>query len=261
MLYFSNVTSVRGEARVRSLMSAALALLLLPATGWAQAAGGFLADARTHCRVWWPARPPDADADTAYAAQSAKWNGPCRNGLAEGRGTFEVATTSRFMNDPPRSETWTGEGDFAGGRLGGRGFMVSTRGVRAEGEFAGGALNGRGFITVTDSTSFSRTEGEFRDGKLNGWGKIERGAIDRKGFFTRYEGEWRDGRQQGKGVFVSGKVGCNAQMRYEGEFQDGRMMGRGTLTTLEGRTQTAVFTLGQVDDVVPFKDDFDKVCR
>ena len=251
-----------------------MALMAVCGSAWAQDPGSWLVDAKTRCKFQWQERPHNSEEIFTYS--SPHWTGACRNGLASGHGTFEFAVGWRFLDQPPRSFTQSGEGDFVDGKFTGRGF-TSRRGptsvVRYEGEFRDGLLNGKGVETSETATSLQRYEGGFIDGKKNGWAveineswsKVSR----EHAYFWHYEGEYRDGEWSGKGVYISGKKGCSAQEKYEGEYQDGRWHGRGTLRTIDGKTYTGVWNQGTLNnnsklstiELHALAADIDKVCR
>ncbi len=253
------------------LVRTAIAFLIFCGSAWAQASGNWLVDAKTQCKFQWQEGPHSAE--EIYTYSSPHWTGACRNGMASGHGTFEFAVVWRFMDQPPRSFTQSGEGDFVDGKFTGKGF-TSRRGptstVRYEGEFRDGLLNGKGIETRETATSLRRYEGDFIAGKKNGWAieiSEEWPKTSReRAYFWRYEGGYRDGEWSGKGVYVSGKKGCAVQEKYEGEYQGGRQHGRGTYRTIDGKTYTGVWNQGQLGNVATIQlhalaADIDKVCR
>jgi hypothetical protein len=256
------------------ILTFALTLALAPVAALAQPAGSWVTDATGRCKFWWPAPPP---ASVPYSIQSMKWNGACSNGMASGRGTFEFV--KKYQEATP-DETWKGEGDFAAGRLTGRGFMGADLGkgnsTRLEGEFRDGVLNGRGIVTyvsrpatITNGTpgGSSRSEAEYRDGKRNGWG-VEDAEYTYPGVTVlhHYEGEFRNDKHEGRGIMVDSARGCSRQLRYEGQWKDGHREGPGTQKTFDGRTYTGVFHDGEfgpltAEYLFATSDDFKQVCR
>jgi hypothetical protein len=100
-------------------------------------------------------------------------------------------------------------------------------GRRYEGEYANGKLNGKGVDTWSDGR---RNEGDFANGNLNG-----------KGLFTwldgrRYEGDFANGEANGKGVFNFPNGN-----RYEGGFVDGKKSGSGVFILADGTRYTGLF--------------------
>jgi len=234
---------------------AALAALLLPAlaspAAHAQEGGTWLTDQNSKCRLWWPSESQGEE--DRYAYSGLHWNGPCRNGLANGHGRFDFAVVWRFADQAPVASVQSGEGDFAGGKLAGRGFTVRKGPVytsRREGEWRDGVLNGRGVESSESATSFARSEGTFANGKLNGPGVSNneewKGATRERAYFFRYEGDYANGQQEGRGLYVRGRKGCALQIKYEGEYRGGRMNGRGTFTTKDGRTHAGMVNDGDL---------------
>ena len=101
-------------------------LLFLCGTTLAVNAADWIADQRTGCRLW-NNYPADGE--------SIEWNGPCINGMGDGRGVL-------------------------------RWFSANGNFETAEGEFRDGKLNGHAVITDTSG----RFEGQFRNNKPNGYG-------------------------------------------------------------------------------------------
>ncbi len=228
----------------------ALALFALGGSAWAQAAGTFFTDAKSRCKLWWPAKEPyydDGKIAATWTILSVKWIGTCAKGIAQGRGTFEVVEKFLPEGSEPQITTFRGEGDFVDGKLSGRGFYVGTYdkspGIRrVEGEFRDGVLNGRGFESYESSDSKSRFEVTFRDGKADGWGvRTSDYVYNGRRRWYRVEGDYRDGKLNGRGIRGQGQVGCKAEERYEGEFKDDRFHGRGTLTAYDGKVYTGVW--------------------
>jgi hypothetical protein len=125
------------------------------------------------------------------AGETVSWSGGCGpDGRATGHGVVEWTADGKVDRS---------EGDYAAGRLNGRGVVISRDGHRAEGEFRDGTLNGRGVVTAANG---NRSEGEFRDGKPNGRGVLTMSDG------TRYEGEFRNGKAHGFGTLAGpyGKV-------------------------------------------------------
>ncbi len=200
-------------------------------------------DKRTGCKLWLPI--PMGQDDKYFKIDTARWTGACRNGSAQGRGTFEMVVKFQMDEDAiPEFKTWKGEGEFVDGRLNGRGFLVHGN-MRVEGEFRNGLLNGRGI----EQSSRGRREGEFRDGLLNGWGVEDyKEEIGGRQWTRRYEGEFRAGQRNGKGLIQESISGCSSTLRYEGELKDNLYDGRGTLNAPNGRTYTGVWQRGDLGD-------------
>ena len=78
----------------------------------------FLADPKTGCKVWDPAPEPK---------EAVHWSGPCKNGLAEGRGTLQWT-----LNGKP-SDSY--EGEYRAGKRNGHGVVTYRSGEKIEGEW------------------------------------------------------------------------------------------------------------------------------
>jgi hypothetical protein len=176
---------------------------------------GWIADARTDCRVW--NRNPEPDPKTTIS-----WSGACANGLAQGRGVLQW-----FVDGKPDQRY---EGAFRDGKENGRGVLTYTDGSRYVGEYRDGKFNGRGTYTYADG---GRYEGEYRDGKADGQGVYSwaNGA--------RYEGEFSDGKRSGRGAFTSAEGN-----RYRGQYRDNRPNGTGTFKTADGEALSGTWVNG-----------------
>ena len=138
-----------------------LAALVLAAPA---AAGGWISDSTTGCRVWNP---------NPTAQESVSWSGSCKDGFAQGEGVVQW-----FRNGLPLERN---EGSWARGRQVGHGVQVWTTG-RNEGDVRDGMPHGHGVLVLGDA----RYEVEFSDGKPNGAGVLP----NAKGVF---EGVWKSG--------------------------------------------------------------------
>lgn len=152
------------RALVRCALAAAICLLALPAA----AAPGWLADARTGCRIW--------DDNATAPGAAASWSGACVNGLAEGRGVLQ---TSSSAGPGPRYE-----GEMRGGKMNGRGTYTWPNGNRYEGEVRDGYFQGQGVQTWTNG---DRYEGEWANDVAHGRG------TKTKQDGRRYSGTWTNG--------------------------------------------------------------------
>src|SRR5260221_11874629 len=111
--------------RVRVPIAALLLMVSLPAAAQTPQPG-WIADARSGCRVWNSDPQP---------TESITWSGACQNGLAQGRGVVQW-----FQDNKPTERS---EGEFRDGKNNGRGVLTSTKGDRHEAEFRDDRLNGR----------------------------------------------------------------------------------------------------------------------
>ena len=152
--------------RVRALAAALLLVVSLPAAAQTPQPG-WIADARSGCRVWNPAPQPK---------EAITWSGACQNGLAQGRGVLQW-----YQDNKPSERS---EGEFRDGKLNGRGILIGANGDRYDGDFRDGRQNGRGAATFTNG---DRYEGEWRDGNPNGVGRLARANGD------VFNGIWANG--------------------------------------------------------------------
>ncbi|WP_170921123.1 hypothetical protein [Enhydrobacter aerosaccus] len=159
-----------------------------------QAQDGWLEDERTGCRIWTRNVEPD---------DSVIWNGDCKGGLAEGRGTYEF----RYKG----ATTWKGEAEFKAGKREGRGLSESADGVKIEGEYQDGVLNGR--VIETDGKA-GRYVGTYRNGERNGLGRYTYANGD------RYDGMFASGLPNGRGTF-SGHNDAGGVENYDGVWRNG----------------------------------------
>ena len=173
---------------------------------------GWSLDSNDGCRIW-NAEPK--------AAQEVTWKGPCKDGIAGGRGELEWrwnGKTSRYVGtlvDGRRQghgvftfangDRYTGQ--WLQDRFHGRGTLEWVNRDRYEGDFREGAITGRGVWT---SANGDRYEGEFLNGRRQGQGEMTQRDGD------SYEGSWRndrpdgtgDGRVDGKRLLGTWKDGC-----------------------------------------------------
>lgn len=127
---------------------------------------------------------------TGKGGAKATWNGPCRDGLADGRGILE-------WHDRKKKLVAHYEGNLKAGLMHGDGYLRLDDGTQYEGGFAEGRYHGKGTLV----NMYGRYDGDFADGKRSGSGKM---------VFTmggRYNGQWRDGEFHGTGtaVYPSGR--------------------------------------------------------
>jgi len=175
--------TIRLSLLVLLLFAALPAAAQAPQEGW-------IAGARTGCRVWNPRPLPN---------ETITWTGLCVGGLAQGRGVVQW-----FKDGKPGGRN---EGEYRDGKANGRGVHSSPDGSRYEGEYRDGKRAGRGMYSAADGSSY---EGEFRDGKESGRGVITWPSG------KRYEGQLNDNKANGHGKYVSdnGTV-------YEGTWSNG----------------------------------------
>lgn len=142
-----------------------LVLLALPAS--AETPAGWIADAKTGCRIW---------NDLPQPKETVSWTGGCQNDLAQGRGVLQWFSSGKLVA--------TYEGEYQDGKMNGRGVFLISHGNRYEGELRDDQPSGRGVFT---DTTGNRYEGEWRNGVANGTGtfKLVNGAT--------YSGTWKNG--------------------------------------------------------------------
>jgi hypothetical protein len=138
--------------------------MLIAAPAFAQSVHpGWVADARTGCRVWSATPQPN---------RPVAWLGECLNGLPPGPGVLQ----------------WLSDGhprDHGGGQL---------QGGPTSGPVAATLVaSGQGLATWVNGNRYS---GEWRDGKKNGRGV----QVDADG--SRYDGQWRNDLPNGRGTLV-----------------------------------------------------------
>jgi len=141
-----------GTRLAGSLIAAALVLATVPAAAQVRQPG-WIADARTGCRVWNATPRPN---------QTVSWSGGCQNEIAQGRGVLQW-----FVNNRPTDRY---DGELVGGKLDGRGAYVSADGFRYDGAWRDGIANGTGELTTKSGTfNGTWTNGCFRDGNRRAW--------------------------------------------------------------------------------------------
>jgi len=217
------------RAVMRCVLRSSLVVLALAAAAPLAAQqpkpAGWIADARTGCKLWNPYPQP---------RETVKWDGPCKGGIANGPGVAQWLQDGKVLDRT--------EAEHRNGRPEGRGLSFDKDGNRTEGEFVGGELNGRGIITLANG---ARVTANYVAGKMQGRGviistdghKIDADFVDGEAVRgvatyangTRYEGEFRNYNRHGQGkiLFQNGIV-------YEGNFVEGRMEGYGTLLNPNG---------------------------
>ncbi len=159
------------------------------------------------CKIW---------VKDKRATISTAWDGSCRLGKAQAKGTF--ARTFKAEDGLVLTETYVGT--WIEGKQQGAGSYEDTQGVRYQGGFKNGNPHGRGVYVGADG---GRYDGDWQDGVRSG-----RGVYLWLGG-GRYDGDWVDDRRSGYGVYL----GANGE-KYEGEFKDGRYHGRGVFVWPDG---------------------------
>jgi hypothetical protein len=123
---------------------AVLLLLVAPSCSVPPPQPGWIADARTGCKVWNAFPEPN---------ESVTWSGACQNGIWQGRGVLQW-----FHYGTPSDRE---EGEFRDGRLNGQGVITWPDGDRYEGDFVDGRRTGQGVYTFANG---NRKAGQWLDG-------------------------------------------------------------------------------------------------
>jgi hypothetical protein len=193
------------QSMTDTMKSAILAFCLL-AISCANAAGAEMTAGKRDCLVIQSHPAPK---------ETAKWNGPCKDGYADGAGTLEWFSEGEL--------TLHFEGSLKRGRMHGEGYTRDTKITQYEGGFVDGKRHGKGILLEVD---LARYEGEWNDGWQDGTGSMTYSTGG------RYEGQWKAGKfhGMGKATYTSGKV-------VEGEFRDGVPAGQSAIKTVQPDTQ------------------------
>lgn len=221
-------SSFPSHAPHMSSPSILLFLSALALAGTAHAADPAVLHGAVGCRI--------AALEPAPLDNDVSWDGACKNGFAEGKGTI----TWRARGDT----RWKLEGNLVRGEIAGEATR-SAGGTTYIGGFRNGVPHGAGYFKYPSGTQYeggvvdghpegpglavqpdgSRYEGFWKRGRRDGYGK----AVFALG--GSYEGEWKDDHFHGKGRIVyagSGRV-------YEGEFVGGRRSGSAPLVVEKGQ--------------------------
>ncbi len=174
---------------------------------------GWIADARTGCRVWDADPQPD---------EAVSWSGVCRNGLAQGRGVLRW-----FQNDKPVA---LAKGRWRRGRMSGRGAVTLASGEQFDGQMKNNQRNGHGVYTYANG---DRYDGQYRDDQRSGHG------VYTYANGGRYVGEWRDGRKNGRGTETRADGA-----RYDGMWRDDLPNGLGMAVWLGGERYAGLWIMG-----------------
>src|SRR5665213_2250586 len=109
------------------VMAAVLAPVLAATAHAENSPTGWIADAKTGCKIWDAAPDPD---------EKITWSGACAAGMAEGTGTLQL-----YVGDAPGARY---EGDMRNGRADGHGINTLPDGTRYEGAWRNNAAHGLG---------------------------------------------------------------------------------------------------------------------
>lgn len=160
------------------------------------------------------------------SAGAVRWDGPCKDGYAEGKGRLQ----------------WTADGgkyaieaNLVRGEISGDAKLTSKEGVYT-GMLKNGLPHGQGYFEYADHGGWY--EGALANGKPDGpgiylaadrskytghWKNGKRHGIGEQSFALggSYAGQWQDDVFHGRGKIVY----AGSARRYEGEFVDGRPVG------------------------------------
>jgi hypothetical protein len=176
-------------------------LSLLVAAAGVAAADLWLVDPRSGCAV--------AD-HYPEPGKSVLWNGPCREGRAEGPGTLEWF---RF-GKPEAVQT----GGFVAGRAEGPGEVRWSGGRSYHGEFRHGLANGQGVFIWPNGR---RYEGQWLDDHRTGFGTLTFPNGD------RFVGRFERSRAVGEGEYITAKgLRLIGRVAEDGSIRAGQPIGR-----------------------------------
>lgn len=151
---------------VLTLMAAVFGLVLGPIT--ALAAGEWLVDPKTGCRIWNGYPEP---------GENVSWDGPCENGYAQGFGRLT------WFKDDKANGTY--EGERKDGKANGYGINTWVNGDRYEGQWRDDKPHGEGTYTWANGAGY---KGGWIDGRKEGT------AIHIWPSGDRFEGTYRNDR-------------------------------------------------------------------
>jgi hypothetical protein len=183
---------------MRVALVLAAGLLVAGGGAVAQTEAGWMLDAKADCRAWYPTQLIDA---------AMTWSGKCKRGRADGTGTLEIRLDDKVV------ERY--EGPMRDGAAEGRGTQEWRDGTKYAGEFRGGAPNGRGVTTFPNGGAYdgehrtglphgtgvytwrngARYDGEFADGRADGQGTYTLPSVDVPSASGAgvYSGRWSKG--------------------------------------------------------------------
>jgi hypothetical protein len=196
----------------RAVLAAGLMLVCASAFGQTRQPG-WIADARTGCRVW------DAN---PQPGETVDWSGVCHNGVAQGRGVLRW-----FQNGKPVA---LAEGWWRSGKMHGHGVVTLANGERFDGRWANDLMNGHGVYTYANG---DRYDGQYLNDQKSGHG------VYTYANGSRYVGEWRNGKKNGRGTEVRADGS-----RYDGLWRDDLPNGIGTAAWLDGDSYAGLWIMG-----------------
>ena len=196
----------------RALFAVGLMLVCVSAFGQTRQPG-WIADARTGCRVWDASPQPN---------EAVSWSGGCRNGLAHGPGVLQW-----FQNGKPvaQAKSW-----WRDGKMNGHGVVTLANGEHFKGLWKNDQRTGHGVYIYTNG---DRYDGQYRNDQKSGHGVY----IYANG--GRYDGEWWDGRKNGRGTEIRADGS-----RYDGNWRDDLPNGVGVAVWLNGERYAGLWSMG-----------------
>ncbi len=161
---------------------------------------GFVTATNTACQVYLSNK----------VERTAKWQGDCSNGQAQGQGTTEVYNLDGSLR-------YTVSGVYQQGKLQGQGTETHANGDKYVGEFKDGKRHGQGTYTFADGRQYV---GQWQNNKYHGQGT----ETDAHG--DKYVGEFKDGKRHGQGTYTWAK----GSYQYVGGWKDDKKYGKGVYT-------------------------------
>lgn len=167
---------------------------------------GFVTATNTACQVYLSNK----------VERTAKWQGNCSNGQAQGQGTAEVYNLDGSL-------LYTMSGVYQQGKLQGQGVLTWTNGDKYVGEYKDGLFHGQGTYTWANGHQYV---GQWQNDKKHGQGTF----TGLEGY--KYVGQWQNDKKHGQGTatWADGR-------QYVGQWQNGNRHGQGTYTWAKGSYQ------------------------
>lgn len=145
-------------------------------------------------------------------AQAPSWNGGCKDGFADGKGTVEWRDAA--------GKRYRLEAVFVAGQVRGEGTLRYPDGAQYIGTLRNGIPDGRGYFRDADGDQY---EGDVRMGERTGKAEMLYGSG------SDYKGEFKNGNRDGFGIMTWALGG-----RYEGGWKDDKPHGPGKIVYAGG---------------------------
>ena len=197
--FLPNRLDRRWKALAVALALVAAAAIAVFATNLGRPKGQWMSDPKTGCRIWDDLPEPD---------QSVSWSGPCKDGLADGRGVAQWTIKGK-----PEDRY---EGEMRGGKMAGTGILSFPNGMRYEGEFRNNTYTGHGRLTYSNGDVYV---GEFLDDHRSGKGTL----FMKDG--QQYVGGWTLNMPDGPGTLTRPDGTSASGMWKKGCLKEGAMKG------------------------------------